>query len=319
MGDLVIIDGGELIPVDQNPAAVYLASLGPGSVAAQRCALRKIAQLAGYELDSMPWRALKYQHVAAIRAQLGAIYRPATANRMLTGLRRVLFHAWKLGQVPEEDYRRMVDLSPIRGGRDDVEAELTGRALSSGELSAILAACSGDPSPAGIRDAAVIALGYGLGLRRAEVSSLRLADYSAESSTITVQSGKGNKSRTLPIENGAQDALDDWLRLRGSGPGLLFWGINKGGQLSTRRINPGAINDLYKKRAAQAAVSNTGFHDLRRSFISDLLDQGVDLAQVAKLAGHANPITTMRYDRRTMERRRAAIRTLHVPYIRRWR
>ena len=81
-----------------------------------------------------------------------------------------------------------------------------------------------------------------------------------------------------------------------------------------------------QKRAAEAEVTDVRqlagiesgtFHDLRRTFISDLLNKGVDVATVAKLAGHSNPQTTLRYDRRKMETRRRAVSTLHVPYHRR--
>jgi integrase len=306
-----------IIPVDHNPAAVYLAGLSAGSLPAQRSALRKIANLAGYTLESMPWAELRYQHVQAIRAQLQGIYNPATSNRMLTALRRVLFHGWKLGLIPEGDYRIMADLERIKGAKDDVEDELTGRALSMGELSAIMAVCAADNTLAGVRDAAIIALGYGLGLRRSEISKMQLQDYNREKATVTVKSGKGGKSRTLPINNGAMDALEDWLTVRGGDPGLMFWGVNRWGAISTRRVNVRGVNELYIKRATSAKVKDTGFHDLRRSFISDLLDQGVDLALVSKLAGHSDPRTTLRYDRRAMDRRREAVKTLHVPYTRR--
>jgi integrase len=58
------------------------------------------------------------------------------------------------------------------------------------------------------------------------------------------------------------------------------------------------VDELFVKRVVEAEVTDVHFHDLRRTFISDLLDKGVDVATVAKLAGHSNPQTTLRYDRR---------------------
>jgi integrase/recombinase XerD len=100
--------------LDQHPAVVYLAGLSEGSRRTMYQALQTIAAiLSDGQLDvfSLNWGALRQEHTAAVRTRLVAQYKPATVNRMLSALRRVLYHAWRLGQISDEDYEqaRMVE------------------------------------------------------------------------------------------------------------------------------------------------------------------------------------------------------------------
>jgi site-specific recombinase XerD len=263
---------------------------------------------------ALDWAALRYQHTAAVRAVLAdGRYAPTTANRHLAALRGVLRECWRLGYVGVEDYHRAADLPAIRGSRLP-----RGRALQTGELKALFDGCANDGRAAtATRDAALLALLYGSGLRRAEVVALDLADYDRQASSLKIH-GKGNKQRLAYLAAGAQAALDDWLELRGDAPGPLFWPIHRSGRLGPlRRLSPQAVLYLVRRRADGADVSSFSPHDLRRSFISDLLDAGVDLSTVQQLVGHSQVQTTARYDRRGEVTKQRAATALHVPYGRR--
>ncbi len=109
----------------------------------------------------------------------------------------------------------------------------------------------------------------------------------------------------------------DWLARRGGAAGPLFVPLNKGGRPATRPLSAQAIYDVLRKPAAAARVAALSPHDLRRTLVGDLLDNGVDLATAQRIAGHADPSTTARYDRRGEGPKRQAARTLHFPYVRR--
>jgi site-specific recombinase XerD len=305
------------IPSDQHPALVYLASLAAGSRRTMRQALDVMAGLltgGRCDHDTLPWGALRFQHTQAVRSALMSHYSAATANKMLSALRQVLRTAWRLGYLSAEEYQRARDLKPVAGETPEAAA---GRALSYGEWLALFAICAADRSPAGVRDAALIALLKVCGLRRAEVAALQVADYEHVTGKLWVR-GKRNKVRVIPIEDtGAKDALADWLYLRGNAPGAIFTRILKGGTITQQGLTDQAIYYILQKRGDLATTAQFSPHDLRRTFAGDLLDAGADLSTVQKLMGHANANTTASYDRRGEQAKRSAVKKLHVPYQRR--
>lgn len=300
---------------DERPARVYLARLAEGSRPAQAGALGIVAALLagdGVPADLIPWEQVQYPHMQMVRTQLAERYAPATANRCLAALRGVLTEAYRLGQMTGEDYHRAVSVANVTGERLPA-----GRALPAGELRALFEACAQDRNhAAGARDAALIAALYGGGLRRDEVASLDLDDYTAETVQLVVRHGKGNKDRTCYLAAGATQALDGWItNYRRAVPGPMFCPVRKDGLVILRRMSGEAIRFAVRTRARDAGIAMFSPHDLRRTFISDLLDAGADIASVQRLAGHATVATTGRYDRRGEEAKRKAAQMIHVPYV----
>jgi len=298
---------------ETNPALVYIAALSESGRRAQRAALERIARLSSsgaMGIETFPWASLRFQHVQAIRVKLAETLSPATVNRYLCAVRGTLRAAWLLGQMTAEQYHKAASVKSVRGDRLP-----RGRSLSCGELSALMRACASDSSAAGVRDAAIIALLYAGGLRRAELVALQTTDYDATTGELHVR-GKGGKERIVWLNDGAADAMRDWLSLRGDAAGALFCAVNKAGRLSGDAMTAQAVYKMLLKRATEAGVKRFSPQDLRRSFVSDLLDAGADIATVAKMAGHANVQTTARYDRRPENAKQKAASLLHVPYIR---
>lgn len=314
MSEIILFSSNDLIPslpLDQNPAAVYLSSLTDTGRRSQAHALSVVAEmLLGDQADlfSVPWAKLRYQHLMAIRSELLKRYKPATVNRTLCAVRGTLKAAWRLGQLSSDDYQRTIDVPSVSG-----ETLPAGRELSSGEISALMADCGSDPTPAGARDAAMIALMYSCGLRRDEVANLTLDNYDPETGRLAVL-GKRSKERTAYLTNGAYEAMADWLAVRGNAPGALFLAINKGGKPRSGFMTNQAVYNVLAKRGGSAGVKAFTPHDMRRTFVSDLLDAGADIATVSKMAGHSSVNTTARYDRRPEEAKQKASRLLHVPY-----
>lgn len=296
----------------KNPAAVYLSSLSTGSHRAMKQALETIAEIASggkVGADTFPWHGVRHEHAQAIRTALADRYAPATANKALAALRGVLRAAWQLDLMDGDSYHRAVAVKSVKG-----KTLPRGRSLDGGELRALFKACAQDRSSAGRRDAALLSVLYGAGVRRSEAVGLDLADYNAETGELRVRAGKGRKDRLVYATNGGKSALDAWIDLRGKADGPLFVPILKSGKVTARRLTDQAVYNMLTKRGKQAGIASFSPHDLRRSFVGDLLDAGADLALVQQLTGHASPTTTSQYDRRPEAAKRRAAELLHVPY-----
>ncbi len=159
------------------------------------------------------------------------------------------------------------------------------------------------------RDAAVLALCYGAGLRISEALSIRRADAPVGAvETITVV-GKGKKMRSAPVIVPVREAVADYLALcpyalKHEGP--LFVGA-KGGPLSPRIVQLA----MERMRGALGLPDSATPHALRHSFATHLLARGGDLRTIQELLGHASLSTTQVYTNVDGARLLAAYRSAH--------
>ena len=246
-----------------DPVAAYLERLGPSSRRTMREALRKMADWASNgrcDAESLPWHLLRIEHTAALRSRLAASVAPATANKHLAALRGVLKQCWRAGVMSAEDYQRAIDIPTVRG-----ESPRRTNRLGPDDLYRLSQVCQSDPTPAGARDAALLALLYGAQLRRSEAVALDLSDYDARTAELRVRAiGTGRIGRFVANAD-ARRALDRWIGVRGTEAGPLFFPVNKGGRIEARRLSEQAIYIACQKRAAEAGLPPTSPEDLRRA------------------------------------------------------
>jgi len=161
------------------------------------------------------------------------------------------------------------------------------------------------------RDRALLELLYASGLRAAEVAGARLDELNLDDGFIRV-TGKGQKTRVVPVGSAARAAVADYLahgrpRLvtRKTG-GHIFLGI-RGTGLTTQRIW-----QIVKRRAQEAGIDTAFYpHLLRHSFATHLLGGGADLRVIQELLGHADIATTQIYTHVDQRRLHAVHKKFH--------
>ncbi len=149
--------------------------------------------------------------------------------------------------------------------------------------------------PLGSRDLAILELFYASGLRLAEVCTVRLETLDLDDGFIRV-TGKGNKTRIVPVGGRARAALEHYLAnerpklVKPHTSSHLFLSV-RGGPLS-----PDRVRQIVKHRAKQAGIEQNMYpHLLRHSFATHLLQNGADLRVIQELLGHADIATTQIY------------------------
>lgn len=147
--------------------------------------------------------------------------------------------------------------------------------------------------PISYRDKAVLELFYSSGLRLAELCRLDLNDLSLSEQLIRV-TGKGNKTRELPIGRHALKALQEWILVRNSLPLKDYEAVFV--SQHGNRINPRTIQQRVKYWAIKQGIEiSVSPHMLRHSFASHLLESSGELRSVQELLGHSNISTTQIY------------------------
>lgn len=292
-----------------SPAAMYLAGLADGvSRITQSRALLAVLRVVApaTTIDAFQWHKVSYEVLISLRNKLAQRFAPATANRYLAALRGTLRAAWKMQLLSTDEWMRLVDFPDVRGYR------LTRRrALEQEEMRRLFdAAAAGRYATTRRQDAAMLAILYGTGLRRAELAMLHTdtMHFEGDGAIRLRVVGKGNKERDVWVPRDLAPFVREWLQYRANRRGWLFPRPN-----GRAPMCPDVVSVRVKRLARKAGIGHVTAHDLRRTCFSTLLDVGVDLALVQRLAGHSDIATTAKYDLRGERAVKAAVERLPVP------
>ena len=237
--------------------------------------------------------AVKNTHIRRWIAQMHSKGRSGRGIALiLSGWRG--FYAW-LGR------QGVVSSNPVQDVRAPRSGKPLPKALGVDDAVQLADFVSEDDPLLELRDAAMVELLYGSGLRVGEMVGLDAEASAQARGWIDLQGatahvlGKGSKRRSVPVGSVALQALHAWLNVRESlsaGCPALFVGRNG------TRLTPQSIWQRLRRRSQQAGLSTPVHpHMLRHSFASHILQSSGDLRAVQELLGHANITTTQVYTR----------------------
>ena len=299
----------DLSPAPDDPVQVYLDQLGPGSRASIRSSVRVISPHLAPAGGQVHWERLCYRDIAALRAWLVDTYAPATAARHLQAALGILREAFRLGLLSADAWMRVrevraVSVRPRRNGRlvDEADVDRLQRAAGKGA--------------AGSRDAALLWVLLGAGVRRSEAVAADLEDYEMATGVLWVRSVKHGFPRAIPLEDDARAALEAWLDVRGGWPGPLLTAVDQRDRVVRRRLTTSGVYFLLRRLAGRAGTGRVRPHDLRKSFHRHAIDpngRALDVFEAARLLGHRGGLGTsyIHYDLRGMG---AGLQESRAPY-----
>ncbi|HEX2486541.1 MAG TPA: tyrosine-type recombinase/integrase [Myxococcota bacterium] len=233
---------------------------------------------------------------ADVRAFLADCHRrrsAATVGRKLAALRSFFGHLVRTGACAAD---------PSLGLPAPRTPRRLPRPLPVDDCHALLDGGAGAP---GVRDAAVLEVLYGSGLRVAELCGLDVGDADVARGELRVL-GKGRRQRVVPLPAAARRALARYLeeaRAAAAPNEPLFVVRPPAPGRAARRLGPREVRRLLRRRALAAGVPGRVHpHRLRHSYATHLLDMGADLREIQELLGHRSLSTTQKYTAVSAER-----------------
>ena len=287
----------QIVPVVQTTMFdAYISGLAPSGRRGITSLLNRSASILkrGADADNYPWEELNFAAVAKVRAALlDDGYAVSSVNMALSALRGMAHTAFNLNCLDAETLARIRSVKRVSG---DIQRK--GRALDKQEIQALIqAAKQHSQTLRRCRDTAIVLSLCGTGLRAGELVKLERRDY--DSGILTVRQGKGRKYREIHVADTVDKAIRAWLKVSANeAESALFSRIQRNGKVVSQPLTTTGLTGILAELQKTSKIAQFTPHDMRRTFITRLLEQGVDINIVRQLAGHKDISTTTRYDYR---------------------
>lgn len=279
-----------------NPATVYLNSLSPSGRRSMCSLLRTVLNLLKkrHAIERFRWQTLTYADLITIKMKLQEQGKSAnTINLTLAAVRGVMKTAFYLNLIKADQLSHIESVKRL-----PYRTKMHGRSLTKSECKKLINQCARDKSVKGMRDTAILSVMLTTGLRRNEVCNLNLCDFNNRRCQLTVSCSKTYSERICAVTRNVAKRLKQWLLIRGDVDGALFCPILKNKKIIIRQLSAQTIYTIINERAEQASLGKLTPHDLRRTYVTCLLDANVDINLVRQFVGHRDIKTTARYDYR---------------------
>ncbi|AJJ05618.1 tyrosine-type recombinase/integrase [Erwinia amylovora] len=274
----------------------YISGLAPSGRRGITSLLNRSASILkrGADAADYPWEQLNYAAVAKVRAALlDDGYAVSSVNMALSALRGAAQAAFNLNCLDAETLARIRSVKRVSG---DIQRK--GRALNKHEIRALIQVAKQHPqSVRRCRDVAIVLTLCGTGLRAGELVKLDRRDY--DNGVLTVRQGKGRKYREIHVAYTVDKAIRAWLKVSANeADSALFSRIQRNGKVVSQPLTTTGLTGILAELQQKSSIARFTPHDMRRTFITRLLEQGVDINTVRQLAGHSDISTTASYDHR---------------------
>ena len=215
---------------------------------------------------------------------------PASINVRLSAIRRLAYEAADNGLIAPE---LAASIARAKGAKR--AGVRLGHWLTAAQAEQLLAAPDRGTLK-GLRDAAVLSLLLGAGLRRSEVARLTLEQIQLREGRWLIVDliGKHGRMRSVPIPSWAYSSITEWSRAAARNVGPIFRRVTRHGRVAAQQISPQAVFEIVRNHAKTIGIS-VAPHDLRRTFAKLAHLGEAPLEQIQLSLGHASVITTEIY------------------------